>query len=157
MTSPAVTFRPATLDDSDAITEVLIASRRAFLTYAPSPHTDDEVRDYVRSALIPQAQVTLPVVDGRIVGVMALKRADGFGWVEQFYLHPDVVGRGIGSELIEQAKAALGPPMRLWAFQQNTGARRFYQRHGFHAITFTDGAENEERCPDVLFEWKDES
>jgi GNAT superfamily N-acetyltransferase len=155
MTLAAVTFRPATLADSDEIADVLITSRRAFLPYAPSAHTDDEVHEYVRGYLIPRTQVTVPVSDGRIVGLMALKRESGMGWVEQLYLHPEVVGQGIGSQLIEQAKATLGPPIRLWTFQQNAGARNFYKRRGFRAVTFTDGAENEERCPDVLFEWRE--
>jgi hypothetical protein len=41
--------------------------------------------------------------------------------------------------------------MRRWRMA-NAGARRFYERHGFSAIEFTDGSANEERCPDVLFE-----
>jgi len=92
-------------------------------------------------------------VEGRIVGLMALKRADEVGCVEQLWLRPEAVGQGIGSQLIEQAKAALGAPIRLWTFQQNVGARNFYRRHGFAVVAFTDGAGNEERCPDVLFEW----
>jgi GNAT superfamily N-acetyltransferase len=156
MAASTATFRPATLADSDAVAAVYVASRKAFLPYAPSAHTDDEVRDYIRSFLIPQTQVTVPVLDGRIMGLMALRSADGLGWVEQLYLHPNTVGQGIGSNLIERAKTALGPPVWLWTFQQNTGARRFYRRHGFRVVTFTDGADNEERCPDILFEWDDD-
>ena len=157
MNQSAVTFRPATPGDADEIADVYLASRRTFLPYAPIAHTDDGVRDYIRSLVTSQTQVTVPVVDGRIVGLMALKREAGMGSVEQLYLHPEMVGQGIGSQLIEQAKAALGPPIRLWAFQQNTGARNFYRRHGFRVVTFTDGADNEERCPDILFEWDDSS
>jgi ribosomal protein S18 acetylase RimI-like enzyme len=40
----------------------------------------------------------------------------------------------------------------LYTFQQNTGAPRFYERFGFKAVQFTDRSENEERCPDVLYE-----
>lgn len=43
-------------------------------------------------------------------------------------------------------------PIRLYTFQQNAGARRFYGRSGFASIQFTDGSANEERCPDVLYE-----
>ncbi len=43
-------------------------------------------------------------------------------------------------------------PIRLYTFQANLGARRFYSRHGFVAIEFGDGRANEERCPDVLYE-----
>ena len=37
--------------------------------------------------------------------------------------------------------------------QQNEGARRFYERGGLRAIRFTDGDGNEEKMPDVLYEW----
>lgn len=43
-------------------------------------------------------------------------------------------------------------PLRLYTFQANHGAMRFYERHDFLAIAFTDGQANEERCPDVLYE-----
>ncbi|MGE3511045.1 MAG: histone acetyltransferase, partial [Vicinamibacterales bacterium] len=31
--------------------------------------------------------------------------------------------------------------------------RVFYERHGFVAVAFGDGSGNEERCPDILYEW----
>ena len=43
--------------------------------------------------------------------------------------------------------------MQLWAFQSNTGALRFYERHGFVAVEETDG-DNEERAPDVRMVWR---
>ena len=61
-------------------------------------------------------------------------------------------GRGIGSRLLGHAHGGLLRSIRLWTFQANAGARRFYERHGYRAIAFTDGRENEERCPDVLYE-----
>ena len=85
--------------------------------------------------------------------MMAVSQQDGVGWIDQLYLHPSVVGRGIGSRFIELGRESLGSPIRLYTFQENAGARRFYERHGFHAIAFSDGANNEERCPDVLYEW----
>jgi hypothetical protein len=42
----------------------------------------------------------------------------------------------------------------LWTFQTNTGARRFYERHGFVAVDETDGSANEERAPDVRYAWR---
>jgi ribosomal protein S18 acetylase RimI-like enzyme len=59
----------------------------------------------------------------------------------------------MGSLLLEQAKQMLGNPIRLYTFQANVAARRFYQRHGFREIEFSDGSANEERIPDVLLEW----
>jgi len=33
-------------------------------------------------------------------------------------------------------------------------ARRFYEAHGATAVEFTDGEGNEEKTPDVRYEWK---
>ena len=43
-------------------------------------------------------------------------------------------------------------PVRLRTFQRNSGSRRFYERHGFEPVSTGDGRDNEERCPDVLYE-----
>lgn len=39
----------------------------------------------------------------------------------------------------------------VWV-QANTGARRFHDRHGFVVVRLGSGEDNEERCPDVLFD-----
>jgi putative acetyltransferase len=44
--------------------------------------------------------------------------------------------------------------LELWCFQANARARRFYEARGFQAIRFTDGANNEERTPDVRYRWE---
>jgi ribosomal protein S18 acetylase RimI-like enzyme len=121
-------------------------------------HTDDEVRTWVAMMLIPGGGVSVAVdrsSDEAVVGMMAVSREDGIGWIDQLYLDPSVVGRGIGTQFIELAKRSLGSPIRLFTFQENAGARRFYERHGFRPITFSDGADNEEHCPDVLYAWAD--
>jgi GNAT superfamily N-acetyltransferase len=84
--------------------------------------------------------------------VLALAVHEGVGWIEQLYLAPAAVGQGLGSRLLALALAELPGPVRLWTFQANTGARRFYERQGFSAIEFGDGSGNEEGCPDVLYE-----
>jgi GNAT superfamily N-acetyltransferase len=140
--------------DADAVADIYLASRRAFVAFAPLAHPDIEVRQWVAHALVPSGQVTVAVYHGqRIIGMMATSRENGCGWIDQLYLVPEFTGLGIGAQLLTQAKAELGPPLRLYTFQENAGARQFYERHGFRTIAFTNGSENEERCPDVLYEW----
>jgi ribosomal protein S18 acetylase RimI-like enzyme len=148
-----VIFRDAAAADAPAVSEVYLASRKAFLPYAPLAHSDDEVRDYIAHRLIPGSNVTVAERHGEIVGMMSLTCENGLGWIGQFYLHPASVGRGIGTQLLRLAKDRLGPPIRLYTFLANQGARRFYERSGFQAIAFGDGSDNEEHCPDVLYEW----
>ncbi|GAB4370013.1 MAG: GNAT family N-acetyltransferase [Elainellaceae cyanobacterium] len=146
-------FRSATQSDAEAVAQVYLSSRKEFVPFAPVAHSDEAVYRWIRDILIPTNQVTVVEQDNKIIGMMALSSAEEIGWIDQLYLHPDVVGCGIGAKLIECAKAELGSPIRLYTFQANQGAARFYERHGFKAIQYGDGSGNEEKCPDILYEW----
>ncbi len=148
-----ITLRPAVPTDADAVAEVYLASRKGFVAFAPLAHTDAEVKQWITHGLIPSGQVTVAVQGQQVIGMMATSSEDGSNWIEHLYLAPVFTGLGIGAQLLAQAKAELGPPLRLYTFQENAGAQRFYERHGFRAIGFSDGADNEEKCPDVLYEW----
>lgn len=150
---PGAILRPATAADAPAVAELLLASRRTFLPYAPLAHRPDEVRRWVAHQLIPTGGVHLAVGGSRIVGVLATSARDGIGWIDQLYLRPGFVGRGIGTQLLAHAQATLPAPIRLYCFQANVRARRFYERHGYVALRLTDGTDNEERCAAVLYEW----
>jgi ribosomal protein S18 acetylase RimI-like enzyme len=93
------------------------------------------------------------VIDGSPIGFLAVSRGEFYGWIDHLYLDPSTVGLGIGSSLLTEAKTQLTGPIRLYTFQANEGARRFYRRHGFREIELSDGASNEEKTPDVLMEW----
>ena len=146
------TLRAAVVADAVDVANVLQASRRGFLPYAPSAHSEPEVRRWVRDTLIPSGAVTVACAGSRVVGVLASSSTPGCGWIDQLYLMPDVVRQGIGSQLLKHALLALPRPVRLYTFQANTGARAFYERNGFVAVRFSDGRSNEEHCPDVLYE-----
>ncbi|MBC8135414.1 MAG: GNAT family N-acetyltransferase [Fibrella sp.] len=147
-------FRPATSDDAEAVADVYLVSRRTFLSFAPLAHSELEIRGWIRDILIPTGQVTVAEESGKIIGMMATSRDSDAGWIDHLYLLPGDTGRGIGSAFVARAKAELGSPIRLYTFQENHAARRFYEHHGFVTITFGDGSGNEEQCPDVLFEWR---
>ncbi|EFK94963.1 GCN5-related N-acetyltransferase, partial [sediment metagenome] len=108
--------------------EVLILSRRELMPFAPSAHTDDAVRDWVATRLLPGGGVTVAEFEGRIVGVLAGSRQAPAAWIEQLYVHPAHVGAGVGSVLLAHALATLPQPLRLYTFQANLGARAFYER-----------------------------
>lgn len=130
-----------------------LASRKTYLSYAPLAHSDEDVRRWIRNTLIPTGSVTVALQGHDVVGMMATSIDDhGRGWVDHLYLQPSSVGQGIGSAFLTRALKTLPRPIRLYTFEENHGARRFYERHGFLPITFGDGSDNEERCPDVLYE-----
>ncbi len=148
----AFVLRPATSVDARAVAEVLIRSRAEYLPFAPSAHPPDDVRAWVANQLVPTGGVTVAEHQGDVVGVVATSHLDGVSWIDQMYVRPGWVGRGVGTQLLEHAHRQLLRPIRLYTFQANAGARRFYERHGYRTIEFSDGQTNEERCPDVLYE-----
>ncbi|BCL74363.1 hypothetical protein JHS3_00990 [Jeongeupia sp. HS-3] len=145
-------LRPASMDDAAAIGELYLASRKAFLPYAPLAHSDDAVRAWVRHLLLPAGGVTVAEVGGEICGFVNTAETDGILWVDQLYVRPASVGRQTGTALLNRVLAGATGPVRLHTFQANHGARRFYERFGFAAVAESDGADNEEGCPDLLYE-----
>ena len=141
-------MRLAIARDSDAVATVLLESRRRFLPFAPSAHPDHEVRAWVRDTLVPAGGVVVCERDARIVAVLGTSEEPACSWIDQLSVLPGFTGQGLGTQLLRHAHRILRRPIRLFTFQENTGARRFYERHGYRAIAFSDGRENEEldRC-----------
>jgi GNAT superfamily N-acetyltransferase len=144
-------LRSAILEDSEAVATVLIESRRAFMPFAPSAHPEPDVRQWVRSTLLPTMRVLVWEEEKNVVAVLAMSAGLSESWINQLYVLPGWNGRGIGTKLLLHAHLLLTQPIHLYTFQENTGARRFYERHGYKAVEFTDGQGNEEKCPDVLY------
>ena len=146
------TLRAAKVTEARRVAEVIVASRREFLPFAPMMHSVEAVEQWVRTDLISVGAVTVALMGGEIVGVLALSTESETTWVDQLYIHPLHVGQGIGSALLSLAVASAPASVRLYTFQQNNRARNFYERHGFVAVEFSDGSTNEEKCPDVMYE-----
>jgi GNAT superfamily N-acetyltransferase len=143
-----VDVRRATVDDAAAVADVFLGSFHATYPF-PLAHTDDEVRGWIRDRLIPDHEVWVAVDGEQIVALLALAP----GWVEQLYVAPDRLGQGIGGRLIALAQSRQPEGLQLWTFQVNERARGFYEHHGFIAVEQTDGSGNQERQPDVRYEW----
>ena len=113
----------------------------------PEPHTEAEIATWMADVAIPKMDVWVADLDGVIVGQIML----GAGWLHHLYVDPSWMGRGLGDRFIGLARQRQPGELQVWAFQSNGGGRRFYERHGFAAVEFTDGAGNEERWPDVRY------
>ena len=147
----AVRFRcrPATAEDADAIAAVFSTSYR-LLTFLPPVRTDDERRRFIETVILKTCKVIVAEDETGIVSFLALNGQV----VRLFYTRPDRIGRGAGSLLLDAAKNSGVEALELWCFQANERARRFYEARGFRAMRFTDGADNEERTPDVFYRWQ---
>jgi GNAT superfamily N-acetyltransferase len=141
-------IRRATADDAGAVADVFLAAKGE-MTYLPQLHTEDETRRWMRDIVLRDLEVWIAEADERVTGFAALS-AD---LLEHLYVHPQEQNQGVGTALLALAKERRPRGLRLWVFQKNVGARRFYERHGFTVARLTDGRENEEREADALYEW----
>lgn len=152
MPTDDLVLRPGEPSDLAAVAEVFLASRAAAVpAMPPIVHNPDDVRAYVGSWRLAPDERRLWVAerDGVLVGFAELKGA----WLDDLYVHPDAAGHGIGSALLDLAKAAQPDGFCLWVFESNTPARAFYARRGFVELERTDGSGNEEKAPDVRMAW----
>jgi GNAT superfamily N-acetyltransferase len=146
-----VVLRRALAADARAAADVWLRSFAAALPTVVRPRTDDDVRDYIRDVVVPLRETWVAEAAGTgIVGLMVL---DG-ELLSQLYLDPEWRGRGLGDRFVALAKERSPGGLTLWTFQVNKPAHRFYERHGFTAVEFTDGSGNEEREPDVRYVWQ---
>jgi putative acetyltransferase len=142
---------PSRLDvEADAAMAVQRAAMRATLPGLREPHTAAEDAAWIRG-IFASHSVWLAVDGSRVIGI-ASRRGE---WLDQLYLAPGCTGAGTGKRLLDtilvEAATSLSI-LRLWTFQRNAGARRFYEHNGFTAVEFGDGTGNEEGEPDVRYE-----
>ena len=138
-------LRPAAREDLPALADIL-QGWICETPWMPVLHGRAATGGFLRH-LFETAQITV-AGSGPARGFLC---RDG-GEIPALYLSAAARGQGIGAALIGAAQVA-APRLGLWTFQANSGARRFYARHGFREVRLTDGARNEEKLPDVRLEW----
>jgi ribosomal protein S18 acetylase RimI-like enzyme len=139
-------IRRATAADAAEVSRVFVAARDE-MTYLP--RIVDEHRPLLGGWFLERGPIFVAEEGGAVVGFSGIKD----GEVTHLYVDPAWQDRGIGTRLLEHAKAESDGRLFLWVFQKNEGARRFYERHGFRLAELTDGSENMEREPDARYEW----
>jgi GNAT superfamily N-acetyltransferase len=144
-----VILRRAADGDAQAIAIVHRTAMRLSLGFLPELHTAEEDLAFFAGHFLPANEVWVADWDGAVSGYIGFD-AD---WIHHLYVLPDAQGQGIGPQLLALALADRRP-RRLWTFQRNVRARRFYEDRGFRLLELTDGAGNEEKTPDALYEWR---
>lgn len=127
-------IRQATEQDVSRIAEILVFNNR--LNFWPIFRDDrysfDELQvvsvaeNYLREKEL--LRQTFVYDDGGIIkGLIQIRGEE----IQKLYVDPFFQNQGIGAVLIRYAIEEQDTRF-LWALEKNTGAIRFYQRHGFH-------------------------
>jgi GNAT superfamily N-acetyltransferase len=144
--------RPARPGEIDGLAGLYFRCRNQMSYLPPMPEADTKlVADRMRR----HDEIWVAEDGGRAIGFLAIEHSEMLGAdvLERLYVEPAEQGRGIGTVLLDHAKALRPKGLQLWVFQKNEGARRFYERHDFRLMKLTDGAGNMEREPDALYGW----
>jgi putative acetyltransferase len=143
-------IRRATPEDAPALADIHVRARRESMPYLPDTYSPEEVLAWIEETMPQHEEVWVAEDEGRVIGFFAL--SDDL--LYHLYVYPELQGRGAGSALLDLVKVLRPDGFRLWVFQQNAQARKFYEHRGMRVIELTDGSGNEEREPDALYEWK---
>lgn len=144
-----VIIRAGTAEDSSQIADVYIASRKDALPNLNEAHDEQDIRRWIGTWFANEGNVYVAEIDNLIVGLLRVIGDD----LDQLYLKPGYYRHGIGSRLLNRAKDVSPGKLTLFTFQVNRRARTFYESHGFRIVDFNDGSRNEEKEPDILYEW----
>jgi len=115
---------------------------------APAPNSVEDHRQFFDEHMLTQTSVHLALRDGELVGFGAFTPES----VVQLYVHVAHLGQGIGTQLLELAKANSGGRLWLYTFVTNTNAQRFYEHQGFEMVE--RGFEPVMQLGDLRYEWR---
>ena len=142
-----VKFIKAIDEDAAEISQILedwAASNREI----PLVHNVEERADY-GCWLLEHTSVTMIHNSSGVVGFLVFEKHI----IQGLYIKKDFQGFGFGQAAIKFAQKQF-KELRLWVFQSNIGAQKFYQRLGFQIVEKSDGEDNDYRLPDIFYCWK---
>jgi ribosomal protein S18 acetylase RimI-like enzyme len=148
--SDSVTLRPALPpDDMDAVRTLLMSYGRSFDFHICFEGFERELSSLPGEYSPPAGRLILAEIDGRAVGVVAMRSLahDGAAELKRLYVDPAARGRGLGRRLTEavvaEARAQGYRKLRLETLSVMASANRIYDELGFVVTAPFAGAATE--------------
>jgi len=137
--------------DLDRVVAGWHATNRASYPYVAEiqRHTLADDRRFFAGHVVPTCEIWIAAVAEAPVGMIAL---DGC-WIRHLAVFEGHRRRGIATALLAIVRARSPSELRLFTFQRNTPARRFYEHHGFVAVAFGVSPAPELE-PDIEYQWR---
>ena len=141
-------IRPAAVADLPACAAIINDYIDA-TDWLPRIHSREQLAGFFTAELLERRTVLVAELDGDVAGYMTMGAK---GMVPALYLAPHARGMGIGSMMLDRAKAMSPDGVELTVFEPNLQARRFYEREGFSEVPEARKVE-EEGIPILLMRW----
>lgn len=147
-------LRPSHPDEAGVLAEVHLRARRAAGMPAPGGGPA-ALRDRLAERLASSAEIWVAELEGRVVGYLLLTDT----WLDDLYVGPSASRLGVGSALLELAKALRRRGFGLYVLEENVSALAFYVGRGLAVVAHHPdgggaGAREEGGHPDVELAWE---
>jgi GNAT superfamily N-acetyltransferase len=136
MSHEGTRFRRARPDEAEAITELVLRSKRHWGYADEFIALMAPVMTFTREDLErPADRVEVLEADGRLDGVIRLRRRTELAFLEDLWLDPSVMGRGLGRRLFARAvEIARGWGKGVLEFESDPFAEPFYLHLGAQRV-----------------------
>jgi ribosomal protein S18 acetylase RimI-like enzyme len=146
----AFSVRKATVEDAQSVARLFIQARTECLPFLRWEYDEAFMSILFATRVGEPGEFLVAVAAGEVVGFIRF----GSEHVDDLYVLPSFLRKGVGRALLDLAKKAATSELGLWVFQENRAARAFYEAQGFELEFETDGAGNMEKCPDARYVWR---
>jgi Histone acetyltransferase HPA2 and related acetyltransferases len=149
---PSIVIRPATKEDLDAATQLVIRLKRLNAEFDPllevAPDIEQAARKYLETAISSPTSILLVAVEGtKVVGLLKgdvedriFYRPKYAGVIREFYILPEYRRKGIGKRLMIEGVEMLrrkGAEVIMASFPAlNEIAINFYKKIGFRPVKY---------------------
>ena len=127
--------RIAKFEDMAVAAKIMITSfRTAFADFVSQETMDTYTNPENCRAMLESIyrEGTMHFLMGGDQGFLCWQEAEDGAEIVAIHSLPESWGAGLGHAILTEALKQIGDrPVFLWAFKENTRARRFYEKHGF--------------------------
>ena len=131
-----IAVREAKFEDMEAAAAIMVASFRTAFADFVSPETMDACTNPVNCLAMLEhiyREGKMHFLMGSDQGFLCWQETEEGAEVRAIHSIPESWGTGLGHAMLEETLKQIGDrPVYLWAFKENTRARQFYEKHGFH-------------------------
>jgi GNAT superfamily N-acetyltransferase len=151
VTKVATSIRPYQDRDEADVVGVWYRSGQVVYTFLPEWQslTLKRAGEIFREVIRPGCNIWVGVHDEQVVAFLAMNGS----YVDRMYVDPAEWRKGWGTKLIVFAKTLFPDGLELCTHQENQGARKLYEKHGFRAVRF-GVSPPPESVPDVEYHWR---
>ena len=131
-----MTVRNATFEDMAFAADIMVTSFRTAFADFVSPETMDACTNPGNCRAMLESiyqEGKMHFLMGGDQGFLCWQETEEGAEIVAIHSLPESWGTGLGHAMLTEALKQIGNrPVHLWAFKENTRARRFYEKHDFH-------------------------